>query len=138
MALVLDLDKATVSVRPAAPGDFPGEESESSPVAVQNGPSPVVATDDTDSILTEPAEGTAVPKAADSPVETVSRPLDRVKIAKVVMGNDGTVFEKGTCVVLYRTNGTCLPYDAELEGPDGDRVIVTVDSVSSATVETAE
>jgi type II secretory pathway pseudopilin PulG len=139
MALVLDLDKSTVSVRPAVQGDFPDDDSDVAGVAA---PAPAAATvpvgrepETTDS----PPEGTAAPvDSGPAPGASMVRTLDRVQIVNVVLGDEATAHDRGSCVILYRTNGTCVPYEAKLAGPDGDRVTVAVDAVSSAKVEAEE
>ncbi|MDD4873233.1 MAG: prepilin-type N-terminal cleavage/methylation domain-containing protein [Kiritimatiellae bacterium] len=55
--------------------------------------------------------------------------FDYVEIAK------GTRQTKGSCVVLYRSNGTCTPYDVRVIDDRGVSVTIHVDALSTATTE---
>ncbi|NQT92448.1 MAG: prepilin-type N-terminal cleavage/methylation domain-containing protein [Lentisphaerae bacterium] len=65
----------------------------------------------------------------------VSRTLDQVTIAHVILGTDGEPVTEGTAQVLYQSNGRCTPYEVKLTDIEGRSVSVHVDALSTARTE---
>jgi prepilin-type N-terminal cleavage/methylation domain-containing protein len=139
MALRLDLDGGRLSVASVEFGP-PVEESASESLEEEadgEGIAASVAGAQAGTVVgglkkTKPA---AARPAVVKSVE-LARSLDQVSIKRVeVEGVEEELFTKGTCSVVYRTNGTCTPYQVDLEDESGARMTIRVDSLSSAEAE---
>ena len=64
----------------------------------------------------------------------IRRILDRVSVDEIELQGDESA-SNGVWTVTYRSNGTCTPYTVYLRDVEGDRVIVSVDALSSAETE---
>lgn len=60
------------------------------------------------------------------------RSLDRVKIARITIGDSEEEFTGGVCSIVYDSNGRCTPYTVTLIDRYGVSVMVEVDALSSA------
>ena len=67
---------------------------------------------------------------------SLTRTLDRVKIARVEVPDLEESRTDGACTVTYFTNGTCLPYQVRIVDEFDSVVIVNVDALSTAETET--
>ena len=64
--------------------------------------------------------------------DDLTRPLDRVSIAQVTIGDSEKEFSDAVCSVVYESNGRCTPYAVTLVDRYGESVTVEVDALSSA------
>lgn len=61
----------------------------------------------------------------------LTRKLDKVQIEYVeIEGADK--YTEGTCLVMYRSNGRCTPYEVKIVDEQGASVTINVDALSSA------
>ena len=66
----------------------------------------------------------------------LTRSLESVAIKRVEIHDaEEQVCTHGSCSVIYRTNGTCTPHRVEVEDDNGSGLTISVDALSSATVE---
>jgi len=118
MVLEINLDKAAVVVRPLV----------ASPAT---GPSPLTIPDGGGSV--EPGVVAEPPAARPAVPETISRELERVRIAEVELkAMSGVTFRSGSCPIVYGSNGRCSPYRVTVRDDDGAVLSVDVDALASA------
>jgi type II secretion system protein H len=72
------------------------------------------------------------PKA--SPARGFTREFEGVTIKRLSI-RDGLQSEEGAATILYKSNGTCPPYEVVLADEDGKESIITVDFLGDATHE---
>ncbi|MBA4387564.1 MAG: hypothetical protein C0404_06255 [Verrucomicrobia bacterium] len=133
MALVLNLDTGQISVR-AMPSDLFQRSVESAPV--EKKPEARPRDEEPDLAAEENAKTNLQHSSAViAGDEELSRRLDHVLIASVVLRETREIFSKGTCQILYRNNGTCEPYEIVIRDDVGDSLKIEVDALSSARVE---
>jgi len=129
LAVTFDFSSSTISISPmavaAAPQNstnFPGRVVPSMPAAGMDG-------------LTNPDESNQFTVASIRAETTeMKRKLEGVNFAYVELSK-GTRQNEGTCVVYYRSNGTCTPYDVKVIDERGTAVLIRIDALSSATTE---
>lgn len=136
MALVLNMDNGTVSVR-VMPVDLFMRIIESRAEEPRKPEEDEVEklpdeTDEDGKVKPKPEPRTSVSEGT----EELSRKLERVTISRVTISETKETFSKGTCQILYRSNGTCEPYEVEITDDNENRVKIEVDSLSSARTET--
>lgn len=133
MALVFDLDGAVVAVHPV-PTSFvdaggAGEVDAAAP-APGGRAAPVIG----DATAAAPADdGPTLPAGLGA--AEITRPLDRVAIDYVEKPETEERIGEGRCTVVYRSNGTCMPYTIRLADERGEAVTVTVDMLAGAETE---
>lgn len=66
------------------------------------------------------------------------RELDRVRLASVELGGEEGERKEGQCIVRYRRNGTCTPYDVTLRDHRDEEMTIRVDALSSVETEREE
>ncbi len=108
MALTFDLDQARLSVAEAnAKRDFSEDGEEEEPFV----------------------NGERLPASAGP--EALERSLDNISIASLEIEDSAAIVE-GRGVVIYETNGRCLPYEVLLVDADGESILIKVDALASA------
>lgn len=106
-------------------------------VAVEEGPAPKVAaaqiyTRDQVGALTN-APDAGVPSPA--PLRALSRQLDGIVVARVRTGEGLGEEKAGPVELLYRPNGTCVPYEVVLKDEDGHERTIRVDFLGEAALD---
>ena len=140
MVLSINLDGGKVSVATVDSGTPPAEEAPAPepPEPEEDGLGTAVSVDGAQAGTVVGGGGRAArapPPAAVRSVE-LSRTLDQVSIKRVeIRDSEEDVFTRGSCSILYRSNGTCTPYRVEVEDESGSGIEISVDSLSSATTE---
>jgi competence protein ComGC len=137
MAVNFDIDKGTVSVvqseKRINPDKIPADNDTSTMESRNRGQSGrAKGTNRMDAVET-PMDDKAAPDAGFEDRYAVQH-LDRVKITSVEIQR-GEAKDKGTCSVVYRSNGTCDPYVVKLTDEYGVSVTIDVDALSSVTTE---
>ena len=118
MALVFDLDNARIAIQPmrinfldgAGSGQGAADAPDLSEEPLENGDSP--------SLTLEAA--------------TLERQLEMVKFEYIEVDALEGQFAQGKIPVIYRSNGTCMPYSVRIADEQGGAVNVHVDALSSA------
>lgn len=64
--------------------------------------------------------------------QELTRRLDRAHFEYVDINGEDRRYSEGRCSVLYRSNGTCTPYEVGIADEQGGAVVVEVDALSSA------
>jgi hypothetical protein len=90
--------------------------------------------DAADDDIMDASPGEAPPVRSAGSKVALSRELTGLRI-EYVEPRDGDRQLDGMATVFYRSNGTCTPYDVMLAEPDGARLRIRVDALSSVEVE---
>ncbi len=69
------------------------------------------------------------------PTLILSRQFEGVTIVRVALRDGLAEEEKGNATILYKSNGTCTPYEVTLRDEDERDVVITVDFLGEATHE---
>jgi prepilin-type N-terminal cleavage/methylation domain-containing protein len=132
LAVLFDLNSSTISVHPAS------EMVVSRDAASIDGSMVRFATALTNDATVFDNTNAASPEAAiQTGAAELSRKLDDVRFDYVEVAK-GMRQTKGSCIALYRSNGTCTPYDVRVVDDRGVSVVIHVDALSSATTEGGE
>ena len=130
MVVRFDLGTSTLSLHPVRISYVPGT-AQSDTDRLLHGASADAADEDEDS---ESAEDES-PLLAGLGDEELNRSLEQVSITFVELeGADGRITD-GSCLVRYRSNGTCTPYEVRIEDEHGEAILVKVDMLSSSETE---
>jgi type II secretory pathway pseudopilin PulG len=137
MAVNFDIDKGTISVvqleKRNNPDKNPADEDTSAIESRNKGRSGNAKGTNRIDMVEAPLDDNPAPAAGFEDRFAVQR-LDRVKITSVEI-QKGEARDKGTCVVDYRSNGTCDPYVVKLTDQYGVSVTIEVDALSSVKTE---
>jgi len=131
LAVSFDFASSTVSVYPASVASSLQVYSNSQGKAVSQG-QPAGNTEEPSPLLGETT--TVAPPAARPGDMEMTRKLEGVRFEYVEV-TKGLRVTEGTCVVPYRSNGTCLPYEVRVIDERGLAVMIRFDALSSATTE---
>lgn len=129
MLVVLDLDKSVLTVRALAQGETAASGSvdpATPPAEDDGGPAAVDRTEEVK------ASGSF---SATRSRDTIVRSFDRVQIKSVDVGAGNFRYTSGQCAVVFRTNGTCTPYEILVEDEKGDSIRIIVDALASTETE---
>lgn len=127
MVIIFDLSTSTLSLHPVRISYVAGT-AQSDTERLLHG---AVADEDEDS---ESAEDDS-PLLAGLEGEELKRSMEQVSITFVELeGEDGRITD-GSCLVRYRSNGTCTPYQVRIEDEHGEAILVKVDMLSSSETE---
>lgn len=123
--LTFDINEAAIRIEPRRDSPRPGGAAESAPapeVGVGSEPAPVAGTDSNEA------------PARVSPLMSVSRRLDAVRIDYVEVGNQGRE-STGTVTIVYRSNGRCTPYEVRVVDEFDSATLTRVDALSTPNTE---
>lgn len=149
MALKFDLDGGMLSVATVESDSRPVQEAPPSGASAstgdtgEDGLAVSVSVDGAEGGTVVGGPGAGQPAVAGGPAVVKSvelaRKLDRVTIKSVeVPGSEEDTVTRGTCTIVYRTNGTCAPYRVKIEDEKGTGILIAVDALSSAETEATQ
>ena len=88
----------------------------------------------TNTVSGQEEEPGAVSPSFQGSAPELTRRLDGVRFEYVELSG-GAQQTKGTCAVIYKSNGTCTPYSVKIDDERGASITVHVDALSSVTTE---
>jgi len=129
LAIIFDMSSSTMSVHPAKSvyASRDAGDSEASKIRLAS-----ASTNNQGG--TESTNSAPVQAVIQSGGTELTRQLEGVSIDYVEFAN-GTRRTKGSCMVVYKSNGTCTPYDVRVIDDRGVAVLIHIDPLGSATTE---
>lgn len=135
MAMVLNFDDGTVSVR-AMPSDLFERSVDGKPPVKKDKPLEIEPAVTATNELEDQDKSNKVEHATVSAgAEELNRKLEHVSVVSLYLPETKETLTKGSCQILYRSNGTCEPYEIEIRDSTGDSLKISVDPLSSARTE---
>ncbi len=129
MALKFDINGSTVSIHPIRMDYTSGQLRTDTEMLLEAQAS---AERDEDEEETDDEESAMPAHLQD---EEVSRTLDQVLIDFVELDDGDDRVSDGSCLVRYKSNGTCTPYNVRIVDEHGEAVLVKVNMLSSTETE---
>ena len=128
MAITFNLEKAGLSVAELSRGKAAASDEDA-----EDGEEEISALDELGGSDEREALGSASGSsgAGVGVDDKLERTLDRVSIESIDIEGENT-YSDGSCLVVYESNGRCVPYQVRLVDQEGVALIIKVDALASA------